>query len=208
MKKLVFITVSLISFIILNFTSAPAVAKKWIVKVSNNSFVPYNLTHVTAGDSIQWQWQEGVHTTTSTSVPEGADSWDHPISLYDQSFTYVPTVNGTYFYQCTPHAPNMNGIFLVTGASGVESITHKPEIRLYPNPFTDIITVQLPGTSNWVKSMQVFSMKGELLRIIRFNEGSHSEFISIDLSDLAPGAYTIQITDNRDRQLAKKIIRD
>src|SRR4051812_32847522 len=75
-----------------------------IVTVANFQFTPAQLSFP-AGDTIQWQWNSGSHTTTSVSIPAGAATWDHNINSGSTSFTYIPTVTGTYNYHCTPHAP-------------------------------------------------------------------------------------------------------
>jgi len=56
------------------------------------------------GDTVKWVWISGSHTTTSTSVPTDAASWDSPINSSNTSFSYKVTVAGAYDYKCTPHA--------------------------------------------------------------------------------------------------------
>lgn len=87
------------------------------IKVSNNQFTPATLNaHV--GDTIFWQRLEGFHTTTSItgSIPTGAATWDAPLQTSGASFTYILKITGTYNYECTIHAPNMEGVINVTGA--------------------------------------------------------------------------------------------
>jgi hypothetical protein len=52
---------------------------------------------------VRWVWINGIHTTTSATIPPSAPIWDHPISVSNQSFEYIPTIVGTYNYKCTPH---------------------------------------------------------------------------------------------------------
>lgn len=69
------------------------------------------------GDTIQWIWKEGIHTTTSLSIPTGAKSWDKPIDSAHRKFTYILKVAGTYKYKCTFHASlGMKGTINVTAA--------------------------------------------------------------------------------------------
>lgn len=72
------------------------------VLVGNYYFNPSSL-NVTVGDTIKWQWVNGTHTTTSSSIPPGAATWDQPISSTFQVYEYKVTVAGTYNYVCTPH---------------------------------------------------------------------------------------------------------
>jgi len=73
------------------------------VQVSNYQFNPSNLS-VNVGDTVKWVWVSGSHTTTSTAVPAGAATWDQPITSASTSYSYRVTVEGTYNYECTPHA--------------------------------------------------------------------------------------------------------
>jgi len=93
-------------------------ATKWIVFTENVVFTPPDLPNVQLGDTIRWEWINGNHTTTSTSVPTGAATWDNPLSLNNLSFEYIPTVTGTYNYKCTPHVSfGMIGSFIVSELS-------------------------------------------------------------------------------------------
>ena len=69
-----------------------------IVEVEDFEFDPAFLT-VNVGDTIIWMWDEGFHTTTSTTIPVGATAWDNPITSTSPAFMYIPTVAGTYQYQ-------------------------------------------------------------------------------------------------------------
>ena len=85
------------------------------IQVTDNMFNPVTAT-ATVGDTILWNWASGVsfHTTTSTSVPAGAASWDSTPQSGPFTYTYVITQPGTYNYQCAIHAPGMAGTINVT----------------------------------------------------------------------------------------------
>ncbi len=84
------------------------------VQVSNYQFTP-STVNALIGDTVTWVWKHGVHTTTSISIPVGAATWDSQIRSSDPSFYYVVTIEGIYNYDCTIHAPNMNGTIIVSG---------------------------------------------------------------------------------------------
>ena len=85
------------------------------VHVSNYQFNPATINAV-VGDKIKWVWDEGFHTTTSTTIPGGADTWDAPLQTTGATFTYTLTVEGTYNYECSIHPTQMQGTITVTGA--------------------------------------------------------------------------------------------
>jgi plastocyanin len=87
------------------------------VQVGNFYFNPSSL-NVNVGDIVKWVWVEGSHTTTSTSIPGGAASWNEPITASNQTYSYTVTTAGTYDYVCTPHAGmGMVGSFVATAAN-------------------------------------------------------------------------------------------
>ena len=59
------------------------------------AFSPQELT-VEVGDVILFQWTSGNHTTTSMTVPAGADTWDALLTSSMQTFEYSVTTEGVY----------------------------------------------------------------------------------------------------------------
>src|SRR5688572_18186291 len=91
-----------------------ASAKRIQVNVLGSDFSPKNFTANT-GDTIHFVWVAGSHTTTSTSVPSGAATWDEPIDNTNTSFLYPVKVAGNYAFECSIHAfMGMVGSFTVT----------------------------------------------------------------------------------------------
>lgn len=82
------------------------------VSVQNISFTPSSFT-MNLGDTVRWIWAGGTHTTTSTSVPSGANSWSNSINSTNTTFTYVPNKAGTYNYFCQIHGNSMTATFTV-----------------------------------------------------------------------------------------------
>lgn len=96
--------------------SISSFAVKHTVLVGSFYFNPSTIPDVQVGDTIRWQWVEGNHTTTSTSIPAGAATWDAPMNSGNQVFEYKVTVAGVYNYKCTPHASIQTGSFTAVGA--------------------------------------------------------------------------------------------
>ncbi len=111
MKK----NVLIISLLLLACFSSRATTH--IITTQNFSFSPPSI-NVTLGDTVKWIWVSGTHTTSSMTVPAGAAAWNAPLNNTTTSFTYVPTVTGTYNYVCNFH-PTMMGMFTVAGCPPV-----------------------------------------------------------------------------------------
>ena len=112
MKKILLLAVALAIC-----SASAASAARIRVRVQNFTFQPATINaHV--GDTIIWRFVNGMHTTTSTSVPAGAQTWNAPIDSAHTQFRYRITVAGTYQYQCNFHfAQGMVGTINVSAAS-------------------------------------------------------------------------------------------
>jgi plastocyanin len=108
-----YMTGLLIALLVLVF-SISGFSMKWVVTVANFQFTPSSISNVSPGDTIRWEWVSGTHTTTSTSVPAGAATWDAPIDAVNTFYEYPATVVGTYNYHCMHH-PSMTASFTVVG---------------------------------------------------------------------------------------------
>ena len=209
MKKPLTIWLPLTLCVFLAFLFLPAGAKKWVVTVKNYSFTPYNLTHVRAHDTIQWVWENGIHTTTSTSIPAGADSWDYPINQDTTSFIYIPTDNGTFFYTSTPDtARNMVGQFTVTGGNGVVEISGKTGIFISPNPFHDKVCLHFGENHNSLTSVQIYNQAGKLIRSVAVDPISTAVNQTIEVKNLPRGLFIFNFKDDSRSISVQKGIHD
>jgi plastocyanin len=87
------------------------------VRVADFAFTP-STVNAAVGDTISWTWRNGMHTTTSVNIPQGARSWNAPIDSAHTRFRTRLTRAGTYSYQCNFHfAQGMVGTIVVTAAS-------------------------------------------------------------------------------------------
>lgn len=99
MKKLYTSFIFLVCFF---FSFSSLKAEIIDVIVMSNQFVP-DVVNASVGDQIRWTLIGGNHTTTSTSVPSGADTWDYFFSGLGDEFIYDVEVAGSYSYVCLFH---------------------------------------------------------------------------------------------------------
>jgi plastocyanin len=191
------------------FIVATAGATIHIVNVSNNSFTPSNMT-VAVGDTIRWIWQAGFHTTTSVSVPTGASTWDSPMTSSNTSFDYKITVAGNYTYKCSPHSASMLGAFTAEEPTSVKQFSfNKKELLVYPNPFSNILNIDLKNYSSLIKEIKITDVIGkEILTIENF-----SSFVKIDnnnypiFNEIPEGVYFLAISGYSNEQQTFRIIK-
>lgn len=125
MKTIRFITLIFVTILFLITNQLFAV--KHIIHVGNFYFTPSSLSS-NVGDTIRWVWDGGSHTTTSSTIPSGAQGWDSPISSAIPSFEYKISVAGTYNYLCTPHA-SMGQVGSFTAAGAAPTLNVSPVSR-------------------------------------------------------------------------------
>ena len=95
-----------------------------VVGVKDFVFDPANVD-IAVGDTVEWQWINGTHTTTSDSTT-GQNVWDAPIDAGHQVFRFVITAPGVHNYYCIYH-PNMLGTITATPVNGVDNETNPLE---------------------------------------------------------------------------------
>ena len=168
---------------------------------TSNSFLPQT-TNAVVGDTITWIWLSGVHTTQSTTIPAGAASWSYMnLTGSNTTFSYLPTVVGTYNYDChasTPHG--MNGVIIVTAnTTGIVSTDYNSSVSVFPNPCFGKITIEMPAA----KLITFFTISGKKIKSCIIQKGQTKS--EIDISELSTGIYFVEIYDGT-KIVTKKIV--
>lgn len=106
MKKFFLLFTLLVSLLMVTTSTATVIN----VSVDNFFFSPSSFD-AAVGDTVTWTLINGFHTTTSTSVPFGASSWDYTFAGAGDTYSYVITVAGVYEYLCMIHPTLMIASF-------------------------------------------------------------------------------------------------
>jgi plastocyanin len=169
---------------------------KHIVMVSNFVFTPQDL-NVTVGDTVEWQWVEGTHTTTSDSTA-GIDVWDSPISSSVPVFSVVIRTPGVHNYHCTPHQSlGMIGSITATMPTEIKVADQLPfKFTLsqnFPNPFNPSTMIMYNLKSPAYVSLKVYNTLGNEVAVLvngYQNSGEHMAVFDITKTQsLASGIY-------------------
>jgi plastocyanin len=176
-----------------------------VVEVRNFEFVPMNVD-IAVGDTVEWQWVEGTHTTTSDSTT-GQNVWDEPIDIGHQVFRFVITAPGVHHYHCTPHQSIMVGTITATAVNSVDDETNSPEkfqlSQNYPNPFNPVtkIKYEIPlgfATSPFSKggfvTLKVYDILGNEVATLVNEVKSAGEYeVEFNENNLPSGIYFYQL---------------
>ena len=177
-----------------------------MVNVSDNVFTPNNFT-VAVGDTILWMWVNGTHTTTSTTIPMGASSWDQVIDQNTTSYMYVVSTAGTYNYRCTFHFQmGMIAQFTVEQSSGIGENISGVSLNLFSNPVNQQLQVNLKSTKTGEMTIVLNDITGRQVKLLSSgNQTAGEHHMQYDLAELPKGMYLIKFTIGGD-ELVRKII--
>lgn len=161
-------------------TASLSFAAVWNVSVSNTAFSPANL-EILAGDTVQWNWVSGSHTTTSGSPCTADGRWNAQLNMSNPTFAFTFTEAGTYPYFCVPHcAMGMTGSVSVTrDPSGVDDASGAQGgvLSVTPNPARgpSRVAVDLPRAGHVrIEIVDAAGRAVALLTEARLEQGAHS----------------------------------
>ncbi len=190
----------ILSVLLLISTSSTAVVHT--IVVSNIQFSPASLS-VNVGDTIFWTLGSGSHTTTSTTIPVGADPWDNQINPNVQNFTYVITVAGTYDYICTLHPFSGQIVAINTGINSLDLFSNFNIFSVRPSIYN--ISYSLAHSGN-IK-ISVYDITGKSTKVLKSSFQSAGNYLSTyNFEDLKKGIYIFEMIIDKHRFTKRLII--
>jgi plastocyanin len=206
MKKIKFFLL----FLFLNLSVLSVYSTTATITAGGFVFTPSSVT-VNVGDTVKWQWLNGTHTTTSTTIPSGASSWNAPLDAAHQTFTYVITHSGTYNYICVPHASlGMVGV-ITANPNGIQPIgTAVPDNynlqQNFPNPFNPTTNIRFDIPKNTKVKLTVYNIIGEQVDLLLNNVLSAGSYnVDWNASAYPSGVYFYTLSTD-DFKAVKKMI--
>ena len=207
MKKQIFKKTQLMCIL---FLALSFIAKATIhtVTVQNFSFSPSSVNAMVS-DTILWTWASGSHTTTSTSVPAGAATWNQSMNSSSTTFQYVITVAGTYNYKCTPHASSgMTGTINATNPTGINQVTKsEPSISFYPNPVNDKLFINLKNFIADKGQIIIYDVLGREINRQQIQIYRGENEYALNVTDLRRGFYFVKVLSAERLDVVMKIIK-
>ncbi len=187
---------------VLLFISSSSIAVVHSVVVSNFQFTPASLS-VNVGDTIVWTLGSGNHTTTSTTIPQGADPWNSDINSNVQSFTYVINVAGTYDYICTPHVFAGQIVAINTGINSLDLFSNFNIFSVRPSIYN--ISYSLARSGN-IK-ISVYDITGKSAKILKSSYQTAGTYTSnYNFEDLKKGIYIFEMIIDKHRFTKRLVI--
>jgi len=182
-------------------------ATKFVVSVSNYQFNPASIANVIVGDTIRWEWINGSHTTTSTTIPATAATWDHPINSTSTFFEYKVVVAGTYNYKCTPHeSMGMTGSF-VASVAGIGEASSSANISIYPEPAITSVTISYQSHGGALSLIKIYNVTGKLVLERKIENPAPNFILDLDLSNLMSGLYLAAFIDSKNNSIIRRLVK-
>ncbi|MBA3900770.1 MAG: T9SS type A sorting domain-containing protein [Bacteroidetes bacterium] len=117
------------------------------------------------------------------------------MSVSDYKFTDSKPINGVSYYRLKQMDFDGKFDFSILVAVDFKNLTSKTQI--YPNPFTDYITIETTNKS--LGNVKLFDLSGRVV----FEKHFDNSASKIDLSSLMPGFYIITFNQNESFKIIK-----
>ena len=152
---------------------------------------------IDVGDTVTWTWVGGFHNLRSTNGVETFDSgFSNSVGF---QFSYTFNNVGSTDFTCDPHA-SMYGTVTATQSLSTADQDSIIAFDVYPNPANSFINIS-SDLATKPTTVEIYDMLGRL-KIYKSQEAL--EFTTLDVSNLSPGMYFVNITSGNQQQ-SKKI---
>jgi hypothetical protein len=93
--------------------------------------------------------------------------------------------------------------FTIAAVTGILNPSKPAEIVVFPNPFTDIATLEFPFPINDKHTLSIYNTQGVLVRSFKPNS---SDKVELRRGDLAAGHYFLQLREKRQIRATAKFL--
>jgi sugar lactone lactonase YvrE len=168
------------------FTSSEAVVGLWMDYNQNNIFEDSEFTQLVNNMNSQ--------NTTSFTVSNTTNIGQ--VKMRVRSRAYGSSINNTDACSTFGSGETRDYIFTISNTLSMDNVILNSKLKVYPNPTSDFINIE---TTKEIKNIAVYNMIGQ--KIMQAN------FKQLNVSNLANGAYILEVTSNQETIEYFKIIK-
>jgi hypothetical protein len=119
------------------------------------------------------------------------------------------TANTTYYVEIKTSCASINtqsgwsaynfttGVQLRPSEEPVNSLTEASSaFNIYPNPTTDMMTVELTAATAQTTTVKVYDLTGRLMKQVVSQTEAGTQKVEVSLGEIATGVYTVQVYEN------------
>lgn len=97
------------------------------------------------------------------------------------------------------HNTNFTDIF--PGSTGINALEIAANVKVWPNPFTDEINIQINGFEGKKSIVTIMNLTGQEIYMEKVEKDR--ELLDLDLGDYSPGIYFLSVTNEARRDVIK-----
>ncbi len=150
-----------------------------------------NITLDAGANMISYLWNTG--DTTQTIVVNGSmgqGNYQYWVNVVDQ-------------YKCSgTDTINVDVVY----CNSIINLDDNYQVKVYPNPATDLLKVEITGVKSDNLDLMIFDMQGKLVFLSKVAVKSEHFLTSININNLAKGFYTLKIQGQNVYNIQKLII--
>jgi len=179
--------------------------------------LPVNLLSFTAAlqnNTTKLQWQTTGESSSFFKIERSNDGRNFTNigelpSLINSSaqknylFTDAQPLHGMNFYRLK--MMDANGGFTYSKVVAVKMNENTVIMKIFPNPATDLIQIQIPSSQNEKITLQITDAGGKTIKQENVTSNGTTLFTSVDVTTLQKGGYFLSIKTNSGTQVQKFI---
>lgn len=173
------------------------------VEVFSFGFNPEVLT-IAPGDEVIWTNTQGNHNVDGNTAdfPNNPEGFGNSIGGPGWTYSFTFNLEGTYNYQCTPHAQLMQAVIIVEGnVTSVSNVEEPNTIKPFPNPATDFFAISNSNELSGTLILEIFDITGKKAMQQFVTAGEQ-----IDIDELNSGIYILNVTTPDQKRLTGKLM--
>jgi hypothetical protein len=168
------------------FTATPTAAGSF---TTNGNIVTFSNTSTGASS---YSWDFGDFTNSSASAPV------HAYAVNGNYQVVLTAINGN----CTDTT-----VFNVAITVSIEELMGLSNLTIYPNPASETAVISFDNTLGNSFDIQLIDQLGRVIMSQNGVQASGSNMVTIDLTNLSDGLYSIQLTSNQNTISKRLIVR-
>ena len=169
--------------------TSPKNADKWQTASTQDITWTDNITENVRIDLLKGN-NVFVQTLTSSTASNGLFSWTIPNTVADGTDYKIGIMSITNS-SVQSVSPSFTIFKMVTG---IEDELFGSQIKVYPNPTTDILTVQFPENAK-IETVKLLNVTGQ--EVFSINKQNLTEKLNLTLSNYAAGVYYLYVISDK-----------
>lgn len=149
--------------------------------------------NLSSPDAIEFKWDFGDGTTSTEFAPFHTYQEQ---GIYEVTLTITTSTGCTNTFRAVLNLSTQN----FTGnpayslkTTGTDDVQALRDLKLYPNPVKNEVTLEFNTTNSDSYLLQIFSMEGRLMQTIRESAQFGNNIIQLDTNHLPAGMYLLRI---------------